>query len=356
MNTEKIFFFSFCCRLNKMHAIEAPGLDEIVEPQSPSTIKVETILTEQSPRSPTDAKVPQKQHNNAALPEETASIATNSHKEVKSEQSEPENDTTPKLDTSRMLIGAQNHVNTNHANGLLNPVNNSKNNDLHKRHQNGQKRRLAQNIKTPMNLNAKSNGLSTSKKMCLEQREQFIISLMGVSADKYVTVDQLSVKADQLKSEIQDLDELARAKEMEWNEILSMRKLKEEAYLRIERRRQIMGFLDHNNQSVDLGPPASLALKQHYWERSSSKAEQQQQEINDSTTISRREGHSKSLKNSSQNYDDHRKHIHENGSKFGVQQNSDQRFIGEGRQGPTVDVKSIIADYRLAHPDAVPKR
>jgi len=30
--------------------------------------------------------------------------------------------------------------------------------------------------------------------------------------------------------------------------------------------------------------------------------------------------------------------------------------IGEGRQGPIVDVQSIIADYRSKHPEGVPRR
>lgn len=48
---------------------------------------------------------------------------------------------------------------------------------------------------------------------------------------------------------------------MEWNEILSMRKLKEEAYLRLERRRQVMGYLEGNNsQRSDNLPAASLTL------------------------------------------------------------------------------------------------
>lgn len=34
----------------------------------------------------------------------------------------------------------------------------------------------------------------------------------------------------------------------------------------------------------------------------------------------------------------------------------ENRQIGEGRQGAIVDVKSIIADHRLKHPDIVPKR
>ena len=34
----------------------------------------------------------------------------------------------------------------------------------------------------------------------------------------------------------------------------------------------------------------------------------------------------------------------------------ENRQIGEGRQGPIVDVRSIIADYRSRHPETVPRR
>lgn len=34
----------------------------------------------------------------------------------------------------------------------------------------------------------------------------------------------------------------------------------------------------------------------------------------------------------------------------------ESRQIGEGRQGAIVDVRSIIADHRLKHPETVPRR
>lgn len=35
---------------------------------------------------------------------------------------------------------------------------------------------------------------------------------------------------------------------------------------------------------------------------------------------------------------------------------SGKGIIGEGRQGPIIDVQSIIADYRSQHPENVPRR
>ena len=46
-----------------------------------------------------------------------------------------------------------------------------------------------------------SNGSSLPKKMCLEQREQFITSIIG-SSEK-LTAEQLASKAEQLKAEVQ---------------------------------------------------------------------------------------------------------------------------------------------------------
>lgn len=47
----------------------------------------------------------------------------------------------------------------------------------------------------------------------------------------------------------------------------------------------------------------------------------------------------------------------ESSRKQNEMSSSESRQIGEGRQGAIVDVKSIIADHRLKHPDSqVPRR
>lgn len=162
---------------------------------------------------------------------------------------------------------------------------------------------------------------------------------MGIS-DKF-TVDQLSARAEQLRVEVQDLDELARAKEMEWNEILSMRKLKEEAYLRLERRRQILGFMESNG-SDNLGlPPASLALIQQNFEQRGLLVPKDEPKRD------------RASKAAASIYQQATKM--ENGPRIDAQ-SPEHRQIGEGRQGPIVDVRSIIADYRLRHPETVPRR
>ncbi|KAK0089889.1 hypothetical protein PV325_004912 [Microctonus aethiopoides] len=236
-----------------------------------------------------------------------------------------------------------------------------------------------------------SNG--NPKRICFEQRERYIDSLVGCER---IGAEELATRADELRAEVQALDELARAKEMEWNEILSMRKLKEEAYLRIERKRQVMGFLESNNGQIpDNLPPASLSLIPE-WESSPDEGNQElrsdnQESLNtikvnndekftsrnqleslredsrimdndesrliikqDDEIINRRQKlsrHSSSATSSSNKSND-------NGRKQrrSSDQNAENRQIGEGRQGPTVDVRSIIADYRLRHPETVPRR
>lgn len=146
---------------------------------------------------------------------------------------------------------------------------------------------------------------------------------------------------------------------MEWNEILSMRKLKEEAYLRIERRRQVMGFMEGNGSLATDGPmpPASLALAQQSFDAANKDSKLLVVPKEESTL--KRERSSKAQSNYQQQ---HASKHGENGPKQQQQQqmidaqSPEHRQIGEGRQGPIVDVRSIIADYRLRHPDTVPRR
>lgn len=153
---------------------------------------------------------------------------------------------------------------------------------------------------------------------------------------------------------------------MEWNEILSMRKLKEEAYLRIERRRQILGYMESNGplstSDNHLLPPASLALAQLNYEgrEKALLVPKEEQGIlsRDGSPASRRERSSKTPTSFHQQITTKQQHLLvENGPRQIIDaMSAEHRPIGEGRQGPIVDVRSIIADYRLRHPETVPRR
>ncbi|XP_043579154.1 uncharacterized protein LOC122566243 isoform X1 [Bombus pyrosoma] len=321
--------------LNKMHAMEgAAGNGKKVDSAE------KTRDDELSRSSP---KVPQSQQNGAALPEETAAAPTTIEcLRSTSIKKEPLCDSEPEV-ASKSLSSAE----TMQQKPVVSRCTKSETEGSRKRKStDGQ---------------LSSNGNSTPKKFCTEQREQYISSLVGCEK---VTAEELAARADQLRAEVQALDELARAKEMEWNEILSMRKLKEEAYLRIERRRQVMGFMEGNGQLADTLPPASLALGPE-WESSGnttpvskeklsfgSKEDLPEESSQDSPAFKREKG----SKQASQRQSTPPKQSGENGRKQAEALSPENRQIGEGRQGAIVDVRSIIADYRLRHPETVPRR
>ncbi|XP_017766450.1 PREDICTED: uncharacterized protein LOC108555350 isoform X1 [Eufriesea mexicana] len=320
--------------LNKMHAMEgAAGNGKKVD-------SAEKTRDDESSRA--SPKVPQNQQNGAALPEETAAApATIECLRSASIKKEPLCDSEPEAASKSLSAEAaqQKPVTSRSTKSATEGSRKRKSTD-------GQ---------------LSSNGNSTPKKFCMEQREQYISSLVGCEK---VTAEELAARADQLRAEVQALDELARAKEMEWNEILSMRKLKEEAYLRIERRRQVMGFMEGNGQLADTLPPASLALGPE-WESSGnttpvskeklsfgSKEDLPEESSQDSPAFKKEKG----TKQGSQRQSTPPKQGGENGRKQTEALSPENRQIGEGRQGAIVDVRSIIADYRLRHPETVPRR
>ncbi|XP_015111642.1 uncharacterized protein LOC107037544 isoform X2 [Diachasma alloeum] len=293
--------------LNKMHAMDCAT-------SSPSSGKPEK-REDESRRSP---KVPQNRQNGAALPEETATPTV-----VKKEnQSDDETTDTRKKTRS--------------------------------------KERKRKSTEDPFsNFNP--------KRICFEQRERFIDSLVGCDR---ISAEELATRADELRAEVQALDELARAKEMEWNEILSMRKLKEEAYLRVERKRQVMGFLGNTNgQIAESIPPASLSLAPD-WEppappqeppapteapKDSPPPEEPPPPVKKSPERQiippKSQNRQLTVSQVSARPPQDQKH-----QKRILDVQLDARQIGEGRQGPLLDVRSVIAEHRLRHPETVPRR
>lgn len=68
--------------------------------------------------------------------------------------------------------------------------------------------------------------------------------------------DNLQRDMDQLTNEIEALDEAARTKEIEWNNILYLKKMKEDMLLRLNRKKTVMEIM--TNKSID--NPESLFL------------------------------------------------------------------------------------------------
>ncbi|XP_043490746.1 protein kinase C-binding protein 1-like isoform X2 [Polistes fuscatus] len=331
-------------RLNKMHAMEGSG---------GNGKRVDAAeKTREEDSSTTSPKIPQNQQNGAALPEETAAASTTTADRLRSSsiKKEPLADSElVETTTKKALSSSDGSQQKERA-----PTRSLKSDVVENL---GRKRKSTEG-------QLSSNGNTTIKKFCLEQREREQYISFAVGYDK-LSPDELAAKADQLRSEVQTLDMLARTKEMEWNEILCMRKLKEEAYLRIERKRQVLGFMEGNRQLGETLPPASLSLGPD-WESSDSttpvskekcsfesKEDVIPEESSQDLPTFKKE---KSSKASSHRQVTPPKQTGENGRKQMEAMSPENRQIGEGRQGTIIDVRSIIADHKLRHPEHVPRR
>ncbi|XP_043474848.1 trichohyalin-like isoform X2 [Leptopilina heterotoma] len=325
--------------LNKMHAMdENSSVVANTKNMKATEKKEDDDFSRQSPQ------VPQNQQNGAALPEETVTAATERlHSSTVKE--EPLQDTITDLSkkSSSDLSSLTKHVEDTKI--------------IRSDERASRKRRSTDEIPS-------ANGNANTKRICLEQREQLVSSL--ITGYENASADELATRADCLRAELQALDELARAAEMEWNRVLTMRKLKEEAYLRVERRRQVVNFMEGHDRLNDLLPSMNSAHDSHDWEakklgnikekcafptvRGGGGVGDDEQNIlykNNSDKIS------KSLQQTAQNLSNR---LSADARKQAADLLGDNRQIGEGRQGPTVDVRSIIADYRLRHPESVPRR
>ncbi|XP_015178774.1 PREDICTED: protein kinase C-binding protein 1-like isoform X3 [Polistes dominula] len=325
-------------RLNKMHAMEGSGGN------GKRVDAAEKTREEDSSR--TSPKVPQNQQNGAALPEEAAATADRLRsslikKEPLGDSELVETNTKKALPSSD---GSQQKERT--------PTRSLKSDLV----ENLGKKRRSLERQLP------SNGNATTKKFCLERRAQY--TSLEVDCEK-LSPDELAAKAKELLDEVKTLDKLAHSKELEWNEILEMRKMKELDYLRIERKRQVLVFMEGNRPLGESLPPANLSLGQE-WESSDSttpvskekcsfesKEDVMPEESSQDLPTFKKE---KSSKASSHRQVTPPKQTGENGRKQMEAMSPENRQIGEGRQGTIIDVRSIIADHKLRHPEYVPRR
>ncbi|XP_032517751.2 uncharacterized protein LOC116770398 isoform X1 [Danaus plexippus] len=240
------------------------------------------------------------------------------------------------------------------------------------------KRRASQDIDTE----------SPLKKLCAEVEKTF--PQHDVMINDYIqtatknNVDEIQRHTEQLLSEIQTLRELAQKKEHEWNNILHLKKVKEEILLRLLRRKQVLAFeksadvngsertdpFDYLNQAKNLAIDKSddisgLAIKQP---GSAIVNPIMQAPIMPVTS------HFNPMSGLPPPYDKaaHLQSMPKPNQLFpqammmpGHLQGFPRDMNGQlpssygmpmGRQGPTKDVKSIIADYRQRNPEITPRR
>ncbi|XP_011330661.1 uncharacterized protein LOC105275479 isoform X2 [Ooceraea biroi] len=328
--------------LNKMHAMEGT-----VENRR----NVNTAEEDKTKAS--SSQVPQSQQNGAALPEETATTAptaavnrAHTKNDIKNENSH--------CDVGTLVAKSKQLLTSGASRQKLTPGNVAQRHPKYESIENSSKTEIQRKRKST-NGQAFSSGSSRKKFRNDDEREQLILRLIG---DRNETVEQLMARATRLQSDILALKELANTKEQEWNEILKKRKLTEEAYVRLDRKIQMIDYMESDSQL----PPAGSSLETE-WENSdcvSLVPKEKHFESRDDTSAERSSDLSISSvqkrKITAQQRMTPPKTNGESGRKQSEASSLDSRLIGEGRQGTIVDVRSIIADHRLKHPETVPRR
>ncbi|XP_071560167.1 uncharacterized protein [Temnothorax nylanderi] len=327
--------------LNKMHAME--GAAE-------SRRKVDTAEDDKTSRSSPSPKVPQSQQNGAALPEETAAAPTASVGRGRpKKKNESRCDTeTPNDTKDKQLLASTSRQSTTTPSDIVQP-----------RHVKAASEPVEIRKRKSTNGQLISLGNPRKKFRDNSSREEYISRIVGDNE----SIADLVAKADRLRADILALQNLAHDKEMEWNEILRKRKLKEEAYMRIERKIQTTFYMENDSQLSETLPANRSFLGSAEWEN-----------IANTTSISKERsfgckedpGERSSDSSGSKQEKTRRVSLQQratppktNGESNRKQNDAlspESRQIGEGRQGAIVDVRSIIADHRLKHPETVPRR
>ncbi|KAF5287045.1 hypothetical protein FQR65_LT12346 [Abscondita terminalis] len=179
---------------------------------------------------------------------------------------------------------------------------------------------------------------STSKRLRTTIDQNFALreKIFGEYVDNAgcTTITQIQVQMDQILSEIRTLNDLAREKEKEWNNIIHLKKMKEELLLRVQRRKQVLML---SNDKID-------------WNEVDSPESQIELDKNSKfSLIYSSPGGTKSTESCS-------KQKSRNLPSTVIEINGHSGDLRQNKQRPVLDVQSIIADYRQRHPEAVPRR
>ncbi|XP_077263940.1 uncharacterized protein LOC143898379 isoform X4 [Temnothorax americanus] len=327
--------------LNKMHAME--GAAE-------SRRKVDTAEDDKTSRSSPSPKVPQSQQNGAALPEETAAAPAASvgrGRPKKKDESRCDTET-PNDTKDKQLLASTSRQSTTTPSDIVQP-----------RHVKAASEPVEIRKRKSTNGQLISLGNPRKKFRDNSSREEYISRIVGDNE----SIADLVAKADRLRADILALQNLAHDKEMEWNEILRKRKLKEEAYMRIERKIQTTFYMENDSQLSETLPATRSFLGSAEWENianatsiSKERSFGCKEDLGERSSDSSGSKKEKTRRVSSQQRATPPKTNGESNRKQNDALSPESRQIGEGRQGAIVDVRSIIADHRLKHPETVPRR
>lgn len=195
-------------------------------------------------------------------------------------------------------------------------------------------------------------------------------------------VDEIQRHTEQLLSEIQTLREMAQKKEHEWNNILHLKKIKEEILLRLLRQKQVLSFEKSAEiNGTDKSEPLDINQLKHFAIDKSDEISGVAMKAPCKTNtppmqpvpIMPISTHYNPMSVLPPPYDKggHMHNIPKNMFPSPMMlpgptmpafprdmngQLATNYGLPMGRQGPTKDVKSIIADYRQRNPDITPRR
>lgn len=148
-------------------------------------------------------------------------------------------------------------------------------------------------------------------------------------------VEQIQLQTEQLLAEVRTLNELAKEKEREWNNIIHLKKMKEELLLRLQRQKQVLMIGDKSDLcELEIIAENQADVSEERSSQSVLKSKNNLRRSNMKISKQRNSGKSHQFNN----------HLDLNGQSH------------HARQRNVVDVQSIIADYRQRHPEIVPRR
>ena len=201
---------------------------------------------------------------------------------------------------------------------------------------------------------------SPSKKFQTEAQKHFIVR--DAFLNKYMeslgcnNLEQIQTATEQILVDVKSLNELARQKEKEWNNVIHLKKLKEELLLRLQRQRHLLLI---NNDDFELYADGGSEPEDKCQNWNGDLVFKQQKSVSsgkksDATKPSNVIHQDKSVYGRQKNYNG--KSLLYAGFEINGQGDYKQQQQQANKQRSLIDVKSIIADYRQKHPETVPRR
>ncbi|CAH1179434.1 unnamed protein product [Phaedon cochleariae] len=160
-------------------------------------------------------------------------------------------------------------------------------------------------------------------------------------------MEQIHSFSEQLLAEIKTLNELAKEKEREWNNIIHLKKLKEELLLRMQRKRQVLMINEKSDYAELLHESQNGSTEDSLRNISQSILKYSSTSPSKSTSLLANTGCANGSNLKYRNIQPKPSH-----------QLCDLNGSSSAQQAKrlTLDVQSIIADYRQRHPETVPRR